>query len=302
MGRNWGEIGEKDFRAKLTAINENLDSVKLRVKDGKIYIRGTFPPRPGETENVRTDLATGCSATPAGLRVAKMKAEDINLQLLNDRFDWTPFLKGRLKHLKPASTIGEWLPLSAPGKRSRQLCVMAYAALATFVELPAKEIAELRRLGKGYSPKSVDPRTLPTDNEILDIWSCISDPGWRWIYAAISLYGLRSHEVFKCFNDRLQENPPILEIQEETKTGRRQDYPCPGDGWGAFTPLDFRHAYARRMYRKGFDSGFSAKSMGHSRDVHERIYSAWWGDEPYLERYKKVMGIEEKDGSLITVN
>ncbi|MFM7447474.1 MAG: hypothetical protein ACKO24_02610 [Leptolyngbyaceae cyanobacterium] len=241
-----------------------------------------LPPRPGETENVRTELATGC---------------------------------------------------------------MAYAALATFVELPAKEIAELRQLGKGYSPKSVDPRTLPTDNEILDIWSCISDPGWRWIYAAISLYGLRSHEVFRCFTDRLQENPPILEIQEETKTGRRQAYPCPGDGWGdimavirnpvyppelklksesgqersnndlgdsvgqylrnrkfPFTPLDFRHAYARRMYRKGFDSGFSAKSMGHSRDVHERIYSAWWGDEPYLERYKKIMGIEESDGSQLTEN
>ncbi len=111
MGQDRVKNGEKDLQEKLQEINRNLDRVKLRIRSGKFYIRGMFSPRPGETENVRTDLATGCSATPAGLRVAKMKAEDINLQLLNDRFDWTPFLKGRLKHLKPASTIGEWLPL-----------------------------------------------------------------------------------------------------------------------------------------------------------------------------------------------
>ena len=87
MGQDRVKNGEKDLQEKLQEINQNLDRVKLRIRSGKFYIRGMCPPRPGETENVRTELATGCSANHAGLRVAKMKAEDINLQLLNDRID-----------------------------------------------------------------------------------------------------------------------------------------------------------------------------------------------------------------------
>lgn len=365
-----------DFDKKLQEINGQLHQCRLVVRGRKLSIRAIFPPRPGESDSIRTHLPTGYFASMAGLKSAIEKARIIDADLLAGRFDWTPYLKGRLKQLKPAETIGEWVeaytknhwlkndesnlnkrnsfsknyqiyfnrlpkdePISEdllikaihqqypkPGSRSRQLCAMAYASLAKFAGL---QDATIRQIGKGYSPKSVDPRELPTDEEILDTWLTLNDAGWQFVVGLLAVYGLRSHEVFRCKTDRLQDKVPVLEIDSDTKTGRRIVFPCPGDGWddimrlirvpvypglrtegrsnndigdgvGAylrahkwpFTPLDLRHAYARRCYKKGLDSGFAAKSMGHSRQVHEHIYSAWWGEEPYMEKFVSVMGVE----------
>lgn len=374
MAQNRPNIGP-EIERRLEEVNGQLQQCRLVVRGRKLSIRATFPPRPGESAPIRTHIPTGCFASHAGLKAAIEKARAVDADLLAGRFDWTPYLKGRLRSLKPAETVKEWvdaytadhwmhedksnpnkrnsfkknyemfferLPGNVelteellieelqrqypkPGTRSRQLCAMAYANLAKFAGC---QDAALRELGKGYSPKSVDPRELPTDDEILDLWMVIDDPGWRFVVALLAVYGLRSHEVFRCRTDRLKDAVPVLEVENETKTGRRVVFPCPGDGWDAlmeairhpvypklkkegrsnndigdavgaylrvrkwsFTPLDLRHAYARRCYKKGFDSGFAAKSMGHSRQVHERIYSAWWGEEPFMEKYLKVMGV-----------
>lgn len=372
MAQNRLNIGP-ELEKQVDRINGQLQVCRLVVRGRKFSIRATFPPRPGGVEPIRTHLPTNCIVSPAGLKAATDKARSIDADLLAGRFDWTPYLKGKLKSLKPAETVGDWieaytkdhwdredgsnpnkqnsykknyqmffdrLPQSEqlteelliaeikrqypkPGSRSRQVCAMAYAKLAEFAKL---QYATIRELGKGYSPRSVDPRNLPTDEEILDLWSTLENPGWRFGVALLAVYGLRSHEIFKCRTDRLKESVPVLEIDSDSKTGRRVVFPIVGDGWDAitaviqnpvyppvttegksnndvgdvvgaylrlkkwpFTPLDFRHAYARRCYKKGFDSGFAAKSMGHSRQVHEHIYSAWWGEEPYMEKFIRTM-------------
>ena len=112
-GKNGGKMGgnpgktNQPFRDHLAQANRQLESITLRENDNKLYIRGTkFPPRPGEEKSRREEISTGCNATIAGLKVALSKARQIDDDLLWNRFDWTPYLKGKKK---PAQSVAEWV-------------------------------------------------------------------------------------------------------------------------------------------------------------------------------------------------
>jgi len=95
-----------EFDDRLKEINQQFEKVSLRPKGGKLYIRGKFPPKPGEQEWKRCEIKTGCNTTLAGLRIARTKAQEIDNQLLWEKFDWTPHLTGKYKALE---LVGEWL-------------------------------------------------------------------------------------------------------------------------------------------------------------------------------------------------
>lgn len=105
---------EADDKAKLEAqlasINSQFEIISLRAKYGKLYIRGAgkkFPLKPGLKENPRqVEIPTGCNATFAGLKIARLKAHEVDSQLTWGKFDWTPYLKGKEK---PATKVAEWL-------------------------------------------------------------------------------------------------------------------------------------------------------------------------------------------------
>ncbi|UBF27449.1 hypothetical protein K9N68_05750 [Kovacikia minuta CCNUW1] len=108
-GKFWGsEI--VDLSERIHEINQQLEKVSLRQKGGKLYVRGrtddTFPPRPGEWEVKRVEFALDCNATLPGLKVARLKVQEIDHQLLWGKFDWTPHLRGKNK---PAQTVAEWV-------------------------------------------------------------------------------------------------------------------------------------------------------------------------------------------------
>lgn len=202
------------------------------------------------------------------------------------------------------------LERTQPGTRSRKGYAMAYRRLAEFSGLPdASELAELER---GYSSKSVTPRDLPSDAEIVAARSKMKTPGWLWVYDVMAVYGLRPHEVFRLGIERLREDPALLEVLDG-KTGRRLVFPILADFWEfdaktvqlpgveikgknnnqlgmkvsqefreagiEFPPYNLRHAYARRGYEQGFPPEFLARSMGHSYDVHTKSYKAWIGED-----------------------
>ena len=48
-----------------------------------------------------------------------------------------------------------------------------------------------------------------------------------------------------------------------------------GDVGLPFNLYDLRHRWAIRTLEYGLDIGLAAKQMGHSREVHERIYHRW---------------------------
>lgn len=105
-----GKADNSTLETQLAAINSQFEIVVLRPKNGRLYIRGSgkkFPPKPGLKENPKqVEIPTGCNATLAGLKIAKIKAHEVDSQLAWGKFDWTPYLKGKDK---PANTVGEWL-------------------------------------------------------------------------------------------------------------------------------------------------------------------------------------------------
>ncbi len=212
------------------------------------------------------------------------------------------------------------LARSLPGTRSRQGYSFAYARLAEFAGLPSEEI---REIGKGYAGgQSITPRSLPSDEAIALALEKFPED-WQWVYLALVLYGLRPHEVFLVECDRMEDDPPLLVVPEETKTGHRIVFPVPCSDWVLppkkrlppvktegrnnnqlgmvisqkfrqlrlnFKAYDLRHSYARRGFEMGLPPDFLAQSMGHSLDVHLKSYRAWWGEQPYLKVYRDVIG------------
>lgn len=315
-----------------------------------------FPPKPGDGSTPkRYEIATSKPATPAGLKQTRAIAHEIEAQLIRDRFDWRPWLKGKQK---PPELTSEWIekftalhwektaktpsklnswhkdyelkfchlpdaPLtlsllrdtigkrSKAGSRSRQGYAFTYRQLAEFAGLEGA--AELAELGRGYSGgRGVNPRELPSDEAIAAAREKFQG-GWLWAFEAMAIYGLRPHELF-LVRDRLGEDPPLLEVPDETKTGFHIAFPVEPFDWAlttkilpsikiegrnnnqlgmaisqkfrssnvGFKPYDLRHAYARRGFEVGFPPDFLAKSMGHSLEVHLKSYRAWWGEQPYL--------------------
>ena len=83
----------KNFRDELDRANQELTLVKIRDKGSRLYLRGTLPPKPGESNPQRRELAIGCVANLAGLKIAVARAKEIESQLQLGRFDWEPWLR-----------------------------------------------------------------------------------------------------------------------------------------------------------------------------------------------------------------
>lgn len=121
------------------------------------------------------------------------------------------------------------LERTEPESRSRDGYGMAFRLLAEFAELPGAEgLKEFEGVYSGGNP--VNPRNLPSEVKILETGKLFKG-GWQWLYAAMAVYGLRPHEALLALPDRLQEDPPLLEIPNATKTGYRIAFPISADAW-----------------------------------------------------------------------
>ena len=121
-------------------------------------------------------------------------------------------------------------------------------------------------------------------------------------------YGLRPHEVFKSqflFN----QNPPLIKVGEDTKTGSRTVFPLknkkislfelkipefhvnlnlPNSRLGhqiskifikyPFTAYELRTYYAVRCAENGLSIVTASKWMGHSPQIHWKNYSSYLSD------------------------
>jgi integrase len=198
---------------------------------------------------------------------------------------------------------------------TRRLKSIAYANLADSVGVDHN----LRSLAGGYSYKSVNPKMIPSDNLIADVYGKIKSKRWRTIYALMATYGLRNHESFRLdFSDF-----PVLFV-EKGKTSERLIYPLYpewADSWLSdivmpkvnlersnlqlgrdvvtwfsrnnsivpFNAYTLRHAWARRSMEFGWDLTLAAKQMGHSVKVHSDIYHAWLSQDVYDKAYQLIL-------------
>lgn len=208
----------------------------------------------------------------------------------------------------------EWVTgNSSPGTAMRDTYARTGVQLAKFAKLPSWE--RLQRLTTTFNIKAINPRDLPTDNEILRIRGTIADPEWQHVYGILAAYGLRPHEIF--FLD--YSDYPTLQTAETTKTGRRLIkplYPEWADEWGlgdakmphrltyrkgqanrllggkvtewfrdrlTFSPYNLRHAYAQRGIKLGVPHDALAYMMGHSIKMHMSVYRAWIDEKLYID-------------------
>jgi integrase len=93
--------------AHLEQLNQQIRRVKILRRGERLYLRGRFPAKPGEgTAPKRYEISTGYRAITRELKLAEGLAREIEGQLIRERFDWTPFLKGKQKQ---PNTVQEWI-------------------------------------------------------------------------------------------------------------------------------------------------------------------------------------------------
>jgi integrase len=208
-----------------------------------------------------------------------------------------------------------------PNTRSRQRACHAAAYLAKFASIdwhPGK-------LKGRYSAQPVDPARIPTDEQILEWFEQLKNPGWRWIYGCIATYGLRPHEALRADLPNFKADPKgRFWVPSNTKTGARRVWPCPPEWYYHFAlsrphlpkvNLDrtndrlghsaseyfgdtvklpwhlyaMRHAWAWRAHREGLSQKAAAKMMGHSEAVHTGTYQAWFDDLALELEYQQML-------------
>ena len=331
-----GRIAQANGRLKSSKVG-----ITIEVAGGKLLLRGTLPPKPGSRRDspYQQRLSTGLPANPNGLRQAEKEARKIGALLACREFSWDDYIRRSerprtieswverlekdffdkggsettwtgdyFKALKKLDFdrsldpkhLREVILLTKPNTKTRKRCCFVFGKL---LELAGQD-ERFSDLAGSYSPNSVDPRTIPSDVLIQQHYNALTNPGWKWVYGVMATYGLRNHEAFHLDLSQF----PILMVEESTKTGWREVWPCfpewatkwelrnrilPNIDLGRdnsalgrsvteylspklpFVPYDLRHAWAIRTSLFGWPVELAAKQMGHSVEVHVRTYHRW---------------------------
>jgi integrase len=202
---------------------------------------------------------------------------------------------------------------TTPNTRQRRRFCLAFRQLAQFVGIEF----DLGDLLGNYSPTKVQPRNLPTDEEIEACFDKIENPQWQWVYGVIAAYGLRDHEAFYLDLSKF----PIAQVLQG-KTGYRQCWPlrpewaerwdlatikrppvsgnCHADfgdrvckffarAPAGFCAYDLRHAWAIRAMSFGLDAALAAKQMGHSLATHTQTYHLALNEREQQRAYDRIL-------------
>ena len=249
---------------EIVKANSKLNKIKILRRGKVLSLRGILPPKPGDgNKPKRYTISTGLPANKQGLTLAVAKAQQIEIDLLYERFTWgnnkqltvekaiaqfeENFWQKKKKTISRADNYKEdylkpflYLPqdevltgdllkrallTTEADSRKRLRFAVAYNALAKFAEIEVN----LSELKGSYKPQVI--RQIPTEEEIERYWQSISNPGWRWVFGIIATFGIRPHEIFHLDISRLWEYPPILQVGEKTKTNYRLVYPIPNERW-----------------------------------------------------------------------
>jgi integrase len=334
--------------------------VRVKIEsDGKMLsLRATLPPKPGssKTKPFQQRIYLKIAVNPASITLAEKEARKVGALLDCKEFQWQTYLPPQSI---PTATIGEWLERfevekkaqvsattwqtdyldafrrlnpekrltlevlqraiekTTPDTRMRKRLCSAFGQLAQFAGLEAN----FKPLIGSYSARQVDPRNLPSDEEIVAFYRQIKNPSWRWVYGMLATFGLRNHEVFFLDISSLQAGDEFVTVTEG-KTHDRQVWayhpewidvfnlrdlvlpPVTGKehaDYGdrvtcylrarlkmPFRPYDLRHCWAVRVLMFGMRDAIAARQMGHSLAVHNQTYQHWITVRDHQQEHERV--------------
>jgi hypothetical protein len=104
-----------DLDAQIEAVNQKLREEGIPrpaiVRRGqKLYLRGTFPPKPGSGKTLpcQQSIALSINASVRGLVYAEREARLVAAALKNHAFDWSKYLSDRYVAVYN-DTVGSWV-------------------------------------------------------------------------------------------------------------------------------------------------------------------------------------------------
>ena len=202
--------------------------------------------------------------------------------------------------------------------KNRERTTDKIASLCEFAKIEnAKDLRKYRGI---YSQKGKGtPLIIPSYEEIFNCLPGFHTEQWRNAFCLQAAFGLRNHEIYHVSLEKIDEG--LLEVGDGTKTGYRVVPTCHPDWigmwnikeilpqdlpqstateneelgrlvWKAydragvpFPPYSLRHRFACDCACQGRPLALAAKIMGHSVDVHTKIYHAFLGEKDLLNAW-----------------
>ena len=197
----------------------------------RLTLRGTLPPKPGDGDKPKQyTISPGLPATAEGLKIAVIKAQKIEADLIYGRFSWETekdnltvefaiadfekhywatrektinrtnnykydyldhFLYLPQDEILTAELLKDALLHTTPDSRKRRGRAIAYRALLEHFNIDN----DLNKYKGNYQPRK--KRTIPTLEEIDEYWNRMRSPQWKWVFGIIACYGIRQC-LFNC--------------------------------------------------------------------------------------------------------
>lgn len=168
-----------------------------------------------------------------------------------------------------SKALMQWVEEAAPksSDRVRRLGTLNKLLICTDIDISDTWLKRITATTNFSSTtKAVNPRELPTDEEIEAFVDAIPNKNWQRAFGTIATYGLRPHEIF-CVNGEI-DSDGLIEINSlKKKEGQ--------EGW-RFVVARRRDWIERWELTEGigleFNSNQSAKQLGHRTSTQFRRY------------------------------
>ena len=99
---------DQKIKAANGRLKNNYCGLKIEQIGGKLYLRGTLPPKPktGKTQPYQQRISAA-NANSEGVKIAERLAKKISVQLDAKTFDWNDYLDADA--VEQSKTIGDWV-------------------------------------------------------------------------------------------------------------------------------------------------------------------------------------------------
>ena len=194
------------------------------------------------------------------------------------------------------------------------------------VDISLDELDVLRKASKYKSTDPARERVIPTDEEIEAWLDGFSNRAQQWIFAMMATYGLRPHETFHIeqlpdedgdivvggntktglrhvfprrpdWVDRYRlKDRSLPQVSNQSSEVLNMVIPtymkrhCLFHSGTRCLPNDLRHTWAIRTHTQQQFAQcpvfYIAEAMGHSEQIHRRIYHRWIGKQELKQRFK----------------